>query len=264
MKYPCLIFSLLISTVLVSNFDLIYADSEPVFITYSEKMESILFDGKWSFFSEWKESSLTEVGELLKIRTAHYDDFIYVFVDVLNDKSLDKGSDRAVVCLDSKNNKSIISDSNDFCFIATLDREIGFTLQGGSDFGSKNNFKKIPNHENFIAIGTTSDQNDRYLKIPHPSYEFKIPTDLINRNNEYGFYIQTFDANSGKILDWPQNISTESLNGIPSPSVWGEMISLDKSLPEFPLPMFILAVLLLTMIIVSRKLNYGRLRINTQ
>jgi len=248
---------------MISNIQTSFAESEPVMITFSDKMNFIEFDGRWTSFSEWKESSLNSIGSGVMIRSAHYGDFIYIFVDVLHDSTLDKGSDRAMICFDHDNSKLLIAEKNDYCFVSILDRETGFTLQGDSPFQSKSNFKKISNHQDFIAIGAVSDTNDRYLKSPHPSYEFKIPTDLIQRSSNYGFYVETFDANSGESKTWPGNISKKSPMEIPSPSMWGEMISIDKTLPEIPFPLLILTIMILTMIIMSRYLNYGGLRINT-
>jgi len=257
------LFAIAVTVILISNLQTSFAESEPVMITYSDKMSFIEFDGRWTSFSEWKESSLNSIGSAVKIRSAHFEDFIYIFVDVLHDSTLDKGLDRSVICFDSDNSKSLIPDSNDYCFISTLDRERGFTLQGDSPFKFKSNFKQIPNHHNFIAIGAVSDENDRYLKSPHPSYEFKIPTDLIQRSNIYGFYVETFDATSGESKTWPGGISKKNPMEIPSPSMWGEMISIDKTLPEIPFPLLIFTIMILTMIIMSRYLNYGGLRINT-
>ena len=249
--------------ILLFNFQFSFAETDPVMITYSDKMSKIIFDGKWTFFSEWKESSLNGIGESLKIRSAHLDNFIYIFVDVLKDNSLDVGSDRAIICFDTKNNKSIIPDNDDYCFIAILERDVGFTLQGGSAFATKSYFQVIPNHEDLIAIGASSDNNDRYLKSPHPSYEFKIPTELINRSNYYGFYVEAFDAKSGKSITWPPDIIKKNPTHIPEPEFWGDMISIDKSLPEFSFPILILIIPVITLIIMSRKLNYNRLTINT-
>jgi len=239
-----------------------YADTEPVLITWSDRMNSIIFDGKWTFLTEWKPTSLNSMEGSIKIRSAHQGDYIYIFVDVLSDFSLDKGSDNAVICFDYNNTKSSLPDENDYCFIAILDREVGFTLRGGSFLATTSYFEKIPNHPDYIAIGGVSDENDRYSKTPHPSYEFKIPTDLIGRSSTYGFYVETFDAKTANSLTWPANIFKKSPLHIPSPEVWGDMISPDKSLPEFPLPHLLLAILFISMIIMSRKLNYGRLRIN--
>ena len=259
-----ILFTILSLFVLVFNFPGSYAETEPVFITLSNKMNLIEFDGKWSFFSEWKESSLNSIGESVKIRSAHYENFVYIFVDALYDSNLDKGSDRAMICFDPDNSKSIIPNENHMCFLAILDRDIGFTIQGNSPLPSKNYFNTIPNHPDFIAIGGVSDENDRYLKSPHPSYEFKIPVELISPSNHYGFYVEVFDASSGASMTWPQNIIKKNPMYIPSPNYWGELISIDKSIPEFPFPIILLVIMLFTMIIMSRKLNYGRLRINIQ
>ena len=237
-----------------------YADTEPVMITWSDRLNSIIFDGKWTFLSEWKPTSVN--GDSLKIRSAHYGDYIYIFVDVLTDFSLDKGFDNATICFDYNNTKALLPDENDYCFVAILDRKVGFTLRGGSPNEDTSYFEKIPNHSDYIAIGGVSDENDRYNKTPHPSYEFKIPTDLIGRSSTYGFYVETFDATGTSSMTWPAGIFKKSPSHIPSPDVWGDMISPDKSLPEFPLPYLLMAILFISMIIMSRKLNYGRLRIN--
>ena len=231
-------------------------------ITLSSNMDKIIFDGKWSFKKEWKSSS-ANIDGALKIRSAHQDNFIYIFVDVLSDSSLDIGSDRTLICFDAKNDKSSYPDLNDYCFVGILGRDIGFTLQGGSPFATKSFFQSIQNNEELIIVGGISNENDRYSQQPHPSYEFKIPTDLISRSNHYGFYVESFDAKSGKSYTWPANIDKKFPTHIPGPEFWGDMISIDKSLPEFPVPVLLLSILVMTMIILSKKLNGGRLTINT-
>lgn len=238
-----------------------FAEPDTILITLSDTMNKIKFDGKWSFPPEWKNSSLDTFGPN-KIRTAHQGEFVYVLIDVLSDSTYDKGSDKATLCFDTNNDKSIIPQEDDYCFIAILDGKQEFILQGGSPFRISSHYQKILTHENFIAIGTMSDNNDRYSKTPHTSYEFKIPIEIIGRSNVYGFYLQVFDQSSGQTFTWPENINTN--NKIPPTNLWGEIISIDKSLPEFPLPLFFFTILLFSMIIVSKKLNYGRLRINNQ
>ena len=270
----------MLSLFLIIQFPVSYAQTDPILITVSDTMNDVEFDGKWSFPSEWKASSLNSMGDQVMIRSAHQDNFVYIFIDVLSDASLDRGSfidvlsdvlsdasldrgsDRAVICFDPDNSKSSIPNDDDYCFVAILDKEVGLTLKGNPSFSSKSNFQKIPNHRDFIAIGAVSDQNDRYLKSPHPSYEFRIPTDLIQRSNHYGFYIEIFDAKSGESQTWPGSIPKKNPMSIPSPNFWGDLISPDKSLPEFPFPILLFVIMLLTMIIMSRKLNSGRLRIN--
>ncbi len=149
---------------------------------------------------------------------------------------VNKGDD----CIDSKNNKSEFFDSDDYCFIIQLEernvmdtlfnKQDSFIIQG--DLQSKNieELKKIKVKE-FVGIGTMSDKEDKYSAISHASYEFKIPIELIGRSDNYGFYVNVFDANSNVVYSWPEEIKLESF-GISNPSLWGNLISPDKSLLE--------------------------------
>src|SRR5574340_1212473 len=80
------------------------AYAESVMITQSDVMNKVIFDGKWTYFYEWKRSSLTDLsyddGTKIELRTAHQDNFIYVFIDNLSDTSIDKGADSATICFD--------------------------------------------------------------------------------------------------------------------------------------------------------------------
>lgn len=122
------------------------------------------------------------------MRTAHQDNHIYIFVDVLSDTILDKGADRTTICFDTNNDKSTTAKDDDYCFVAILGREEGFVMQGGSSLALHSNFHGIPSHVDFIVIGNVSNENDHYSNIPHASYEFRIPTDLVGRSNTYGFF----------------------------------------------------------------------------
>lgn len=257
-----LIFVILLSSFLVIIvFENSYALSqEPILITKSTDMNQILFDGKWTFFKEWKSSSLNQFtyddGMNIILRSAHQGDFIYFYVEVINDFTLNKGMDKTTICLDTKNNKNIISDKNDFCFSSTLGNKQGVVFQGGSINGMTGNFQQISYPENFIGIGNISDENSRYEKIPHPSFEFKIPLELIQRSNNYGFYLSVYDAQSEKFYDWPKESVRENLFKIPSPANWGDVISPDKSLPELNLPIIVFMISILTLIILQSKTNF--------
>ncbi len=128
----------------------------------------------------------------------------------------------------------------------------GFVLQGGEDIALTNNFKKIPNPIGFIGIGGVSDQNDRYTQTPHSSYEFKIPIELFGRSDNYGFYVTIYDESSGKFYSLP-NVNPQKPLKIPSPVMWGDIISPDKSIPEFDWPVFLLLPSLLLVIYLTRK-----------
>lgn len=218
--------------------------SELILITISDRMSDVIFDGRWTFKAEWKNSSLETLSYLdkteIQLRTAHHENFIFVFVDFVSDTHLNKGSDRVLVCFDTKNDKTSKSGSDDYCFMSVLGRNTPMTFQGGSPFALNGYFKKIPNPEGLIGIGAVSDENDRYSKIPHPSYEFRIPTDLVGRSNNYGFYVGVFDSQFNKVYSWPQEIFVDRPFQIPSPSTWGDLVSPDNSLPEFEWQLLVL------------------------
>ncbi|MBC8502936.1 MAG: hypothetical protein H8D35_07450 [Nitrosopumilus sp.] len=113
--------------------------------------------------------------------------------------------------------------------------------------------EKISNHKDYVAVGNFSDENDRYSKVPHTTYEFRIPTEIITRSNEYGIYIEVFDSNTGKKTFWPPSTQLENINNIPSPQNWGKLISIDNSLPEFPLPMLAFTLMMATIIVLGVK-----------
>lgn len=245
--------------ILLFSFYDIRAESDTILITQSNKMEEIIFDGKWTYPSEWKQSSWEKLvyddGMVIHLRIAHQNDFIYVFVDPANDHSLDKGMDKATVCFDGKNNKSFIPDKDDFCFSVSLGNKEGTVFQGGSPIAFHGNLQKISNPIGFVAISSTSDENDRYTATPHPSYEFKIPIDTIKRSNNYGFYFSLYDGNAKLFYSWPIESPRESVFRVISPESWGNIVSPDNSLPEFDFPLFILFPALLITIFVTKFIN---------
>ena len=257
-----LFFLCLASLLIFVSFENASATSEPILITMSPSMEHVIFDGKWTNFSEWKQSSHNlynfDDGEIvIHLRTAHFGDYIYVFVDPINDLTLDENIDEATICFDGKNNKSKVHDTNDFCFSISLGNNEGSICQGNTIGEDTTSMHKIFNPDDFIAISTVSDENDRYTTIPHPSYEFRIPIKLLERSDNYGFYFSVYDASLDKFYSWPENSTRENSSDIPSPSKWGDIVSPDKSLPELNLPILVFAILILTIIIIQSKTRIG-------
>lgn len=228
----------------------------PLLITFSSEMDKVVFDGKWSYTKEWKTSSLETLsyndGMIIQLRYAHQDDFIYILVDAISDIHIDKGADRAMVCFDGYNDKTLKANEDDFCFSIVINRNNPVILQGGSLVGFNGNFKRIPNTFEAVGIGSVSDENDRYNKTPHASYEFKIPTKLIGRSSAYGFYLSVYDDSSRTAYSWPHGMENEYSFRIPSPSTWGELISLDKSLPEFNWPTLLLIPVIIFVVFLTR------------
>jgi len=237
--------------------------SEPILITKSNDMNNVEFDGKWTTKQEWKKSSWNEFSfedKKIHLRSAHQGDFIYFLIDPIDDLTLDNGADKATICIDSKNNKSVTPDSDDFCFSIALGNYQGIVFQGGADLKNKNYMKRIQNVDNFIAVSTISDANDRYSPTPHPSFEFKIPLELIGRSDNYGFYFSVYDANENQFSSYPVEAEREKLFSLPSPKLWGDLISPDKSLPELNLPILVFTSLIFTIILVQSKVRGGIFR----
>ena len=219
-------------------------DEKNILITKSSSMKEINFDGKWTFYKEWKQSSWNPIksdeNTVFHLRTAHQGNFIYVLIDAISDTSTNIGLDKATVCIDSKNNKSKFLDNDDYCFIVQLkernfidvllNKQNNFIIQGNSHSKSFKELEKIKVKE-FVGIGTISDNEDKYSTVPHASYEFKIPIELVGRSDNYGFYVNVFDDNSNVVYSWPEDIKLENFD-IPSPLLWGNLISPDKSLLE--------------------------------
>lgn len=236
-----------------------FAESESILVSKSIDMKDVLFDGKWTHSFEWKRSSLDIIDfkdvKKFYLRSAHYEDFIYFHINFIVDGTPDKGIDHAIICIDSKNEKNKISDNNDYCFIVVLDEREPVTLQGGTMNKLNGNFKKILNHEEFIGIGSMSDKNDRYSKTPHASYEFRIPTDIVGRNDNYGFYVSVFDGNKNENFSWPEEAMEDTELKIPSPSKWGNLVSPDKSLPEFDA--ILLLPITIVLVLLTSKIKWG-------
>jgi hypothetical protein len=235
----------------IFGFNGVYA-FEPIPITVSGTMDKIIFDGKWTQEFEWKASSLNtyhyENDTEIILRSAHQGDFVYIFLDPITDYHPDDITDYAIVCFDTKNNKSTTADLDDYCFMTYLNGN-GLTYQGGY-VSEPTNFNKITNPDGFIGISTVSDANDRYTSTPHPSYEFRIPTNLIGRENIYGFYFLIYDGTLQKTYTYPQNLSPEDF--VSNPNQWGEIYSPDKSLPEFEIPLLSLVISILAVVFFSR------------
>ena len=231
------------------SFEKISAE-EPLPITLSFDMENVVFDGKWTTGLEWKRTSLETIrfdeNFLAKLRFGHQDEFVYIMLDVVSDKNLDMYSDSTMICFDTDNSKSQVFDESDFCFTSSLG-ENPETFQGVS---SNNEIVQISNPTGFLAVGGVSDEIDIYSKEPHPVFEFRIPTETIGRHDVYGFFISYYDSNSNMTYTWPSLQLEENVT--PPPNMWGEMISPDKSLPEFGFPLFLLLATFLPIIILIK------------
>lgn len=224
----------------------VFAESD-ILIVQSPSMEQIIFDGKWSFKEEWKTSGYDTIqfedGNYFKLRSAHHGNFTYFHINFISDTHEDLFEDKAMICFDGNNDKSKIFDSDDYCF-EIIHNESSHLIKTNSE--SENNFFKKEYHDKFIGVSSMSDTQDRYSKTPHMTYEFKIPTDVIGRSSIYGFYILLHDDNSNSTYSWPHSLKQETYE-ISSPSEWGQLISPDKTLPEFSFSFLLYLIIPLSM-----------------
>lgn len=231
--------------------------SEPIMITISSAMDKVIFDGKWTFYTEWKQSSLNTIsfsdGTSIQLRSAHQGNFVYILIDEVSKTRFNKHGDMAVICFDKNNSKSITPNENNYCFGIPFDSNNPFTLRGGSPLEETSHYMKIQNPGGLVGVSGVSDENDRYTNIPHASYEFRIPIDTIGRSDDYGFYLALYDKNSNHIYSWPKEVTTDTLFKIPPPKDWGEIISPDRSLPEFPWPFAMMVSSFFIIILVTRR-----------
>ena len=218
---------------------------ESIPITFSGTRDHVQFDGKWTFEYEWKETSLNTYhyendSKTIILRSAHQGNFVYIFIDAVDDESLDK-QDKAVICFDTKNDKNKIPNSDDYCFSTIFGHGTGTAYQGNPDYQENSYFSTIPNPAGYVGISAASDEHDRYSAVPHTGYEFRIPTETIGRENIYGFYFAVYDEHSDQYYTYPVMDHNALMS---SPSEWGEIYSPDKTLPEFYLPLLIVTITL--------------------
>ena len=248
------IFVILILILIEVNF----AYGDQIFITVRSDAGNTVFDGRWTFLQEWKSTSEDKItfddNAEMVIKTGHDYENLYVLIDFIGDTSLGKFADNGIVCIDTKMDQKSIPDDNDFCFIALMGSDRPTTLQGGSTLAQTGHWKKIENHPRLITVGAMSDKNDRYSIIPHATYEFKIPVEIVGKTDVYGFYVGAYDTKKGKEFSWPQNISTDKYPFISSPSKWGQLVSPDKSIPEFTSPIFVLLSVAFVIFFIRNKI----------
>lgn len=237
------------------------ASAQPqIFTTLRGGIDSIVWDGKWTFLQEWKPTSEDILqfndGNELSVKTGHDRENLYVFLDFITENHFKKFSDYGIICMVQNKTSELSPQNDDFCFLVALGSHNPLTFHGGGSLALTNYFIKIQNDQRLIAVGGISDEHDRYSSTPHASYEFRIPISVVGRSDAYGFYAATYDAQTGKSYSWPKNISSESFPAIPSPSNWGELISPDKTLPEFPQPIIMMSLAVILLIYISRRYIY--------
>lgn len=231
-----------------------------ILITYSNSIPDVIIDGRWSFPTEWKASSYDLVmydDQRIHLRSAHNENFVYIMINFETDTSIDTNSDMATICLDPDSSRPAVPTEDIFCFTSVLGQNKGNVFQGGSDVANTGHFKKITGFNSYETGAMASDENDRYSKIPHSTFEFKIPIDKVGRFDNYGLFLSVYDDTSKKFYTWPADLRHD-VRQIPSPQLWGQMLSPDKSLPEFPIPLLALVLFLSCTVLFTRNTGFAK------
>ncbi len=235
--------------VLLFNLPAAFAEELLITLTDSE----IILDGKWTNSHEWKKSSETIIEQdnmpQFVLRYAHNYESIFLLIDVVSDTTKGNLTDKSLVCFQNGRTENNFSNPI-YCFNITFDGKLETTTTSSEKSDLK--FKKIENFENSLAFSGISDQYDRYSKIPHITYEYQIPIDFIGRSDIYNFYASVYDSDTNQTISWPKT-SVEPNFLISNSETWGQMISPDKTIPEFTSPFFILLVLVGTLLVIQIK-----------
>jgi len=229
-----------------------FAFPQETAITRSDRMNDVIFDGKWTFYEEWKVSALETIiteNDPIYIRTAHQDNFIYVMLAVTADRT-PNFEDYSIVCFDTTISNSSEISKGIYCFKVNVGSDKPITL--GWDKKSQS-FLQIENHEELVSVGGASDENGYYKKYPHTSFEFKIPLNLLQRYDRYGFFVGVYDSAKPASYTWPDEINLDPSSNLPPPKSWGELVSPDKSLPEYDWPILALVITVSVMILFTSK-----------
>lgn len=221
-----------------------------------------VIDGMWTIDREWERSTermfIYEDEASIAVRVAHERENIYVLLDMVSDTTKDSGMDKAVVCFDTEVNGGNRPDTDDYCFMAVFDGSFT-TYIGGGD--TSNTLSVIDNPSGVEMKAGVSDVFDRYSKIPHLTYELKVPIESLKRTDVLGFYTSVFDSNTKTSYSWPISLSQRDDIEIKKPSEWGKLISPDKSMPEFSAGAITIfaGVVLLGIVLMTSKINLRRL-----
>jgi len=229
------------------------AYGEEIWITFSEQTNEIILDGIWTDRTEWKTSSedviIIDDDNRFAIRSAHDRNNIFLLIDFITDQKI-SNSDKMILCIGPANLDSEIN-VKEYCFTLKFNSN-NLNIIELQKNEQKINYVEVKNELDVEAKSGVSNLHNRYSKIPHTSYELKIPVDKIGRDNVYNFYLKLYDADTNRYFTWPNNMEKDN-SDIPLIEKWGKLVSPDKTIPEFGIPMTILMITI-TSIIISTKI----------
>ncbi len=237
MKY-FLILSVFVGISLIPT---VYADGNFIKMPYAE-IEPII-DGKYTLESEWNDAKLTKFqsnGHDFYMQTKQDDNFVYLFfdgVDFQADPTDNSTSVRYQVlsCFDVNADKADKKQPDDFCLIQTVYNEFGKLVRTENaelkytSEGESLDKSMVHDYEAMWAFG---NDNDKFEKSNHLSYEIKIPKESVMSKDRFGFNFRMFFGSASDDLVqlsdgviWPPESDKDN------PSTWGTL-SMTKQIPS--------------------------------
>jgi len=230
--------------------NLVQSEKEPLSIIILNSQHSVEIDGLWTSKTEWVDASETRIdnNELSAyVRAKHNQAYVYLLIDFLSDHGLEASGDFAVVCFDTKNNAGNAPLPDDYCFyrITRTGDFIDGIIQGnGMDWTVLQEAETWdPYDEKFDAAMSSSHMNDPYDSVnTHVIYEFRIPIESYEINEEMGFYAYVNDAYTKEFIEWPVNAGGKQFKFIVKdvlsvPDKWGNLsLKLDKKETDISKP----------------------------
>ena len=229
-----LLFSFPILALLPSTLVTSIAQNDEIVVPKATRPADI--DGMWSTRTEWTDASETVImqNNLTAYLRAKYDEtFVYILIDFISDQGLERSSDLAIVCFDTKNNGGNAPMSDDYCFyrITRAGDDLDGIIQGnGMEWIILQEAETWdPYDEKFDAAVAYSQMNDPYDSTnKHVIYEFRIPIESYYLAEMMKFYIYANDAYNDEFVQWPTNAGGKQFRSIvkdvlPAPNKWGSL-----------------------------------------
>lgn len=250
---------LIVFTVLLSLIAITYISvtkcapsNESLYVPYSANAPTI--DGKWTTSTEWTDASEYKLsnqnGWTAYIRLKQNSTYFFILADFVSDQTGTDSISQYDYCgifldtLDDGGNYAKLDD-----FLLSQNYYSNYTSNGMNTYlsqgtgSSTNSWAEISVLPGFSLVRGFSSINDPYQNSTnHRIYEASIPLAFLGNRTEIGFYLFLRDANSGVLLQFPENAGGSSDRSdsmadsiAPAPSNWGNCIFVN-SLPTSPTP----------------------------
>lgn len=212
-------------------------------------------DGQWTNSTEWTDASeykLSNQGSTAYFRAKQNSSYLFILVDFVSDQTGSASDsistfDYCGLFFDVSNDGGLYPKSDDYLlshyYISSTDKSglQTYVSQGTGLNKAGNNWKQLDTPQGFILERGFSSANDPYQESKnHRIYEASIPLTFFE-GNITGFYLFVRDANSGKLLEFPNGAGGTSTRSdsmadsiAPAPEKWGNLLFNQSSVSPTP------------------------------